>query len=98
MLKGAGNDDSVFGVYLGRRLNERLWLNLRGEIFRDGDRLFSAESSAEQTDGHGLTATLDYQLWENVISRLEYRWDHYDSSVNGRENAQALHLNLIYEF
>ena len=98
MLKGAGNDDSVFGLYLGRRLNERLWLNLRGEIFRDGDRLFSAESSAEQTDGHGLTATLDYQLWENVISRLEYRWDHYDSPVNGRENAQALHLNLIYEF
>ena len=98
MLEGAGNDDSVFGVYLGRRLNDQLWLNLRGEIFRDGDRLFSAESSAEQTDGHGITATLDYRLWENVISRLEYRWDHYDSPVNGRRNSQTLHLNLIYKF
>jgi hypothetical protein len=98
MLAGPGNDDSVFGVYLGRRLNDRLWLNLRGEIFRDGDRLFSAESSAEQTDGHGITATLVYQLWENVISRLEYRWDHYDAPVNGRRNSQALHLNLIYQF
>ena len=98
VLDGAGNDDSVFGAYLGHRLNDKLSLNLRGEIFQDGAKLFNSESGAEQTDGHGLTATLDYKLWENVTSRLEYRWDHTDSLVNGRHNAQALHLNLIYEF
>jgi hypothetical protein len=98
VLDGAGNDDSVFGAYLGHRLNDKLSLNLRGEIFQDGAKLFNSESATEQTDGHGLTATLDYKLWENVISRLEYRWDHTDSLVNGRHNSQALHLNLIYEF
>ena len=98
VLDGAGNDDSVIGAYLGHRLNEKLSLNLRGELFRDGAKLFSSESPAEQSDGHGLTATLDYKLWENVLSRLEYRWDHTDSLVNGRNNTQALHLNLIYEF
>jgi len=98
ILDGAGNDDSVFGAYLGHRLNDKLSLNLRGEIFQDGAKLFNSESGAEQTDGHGLTATLDYKLWENVTSRLEYRWDHTDSLVNGRHNTQALHLNLIYEF
>ena len=98
ILDGAANDDSVFGAYLGHRLNDKLSLNLRGELFRDGDKLFSSESGAEQTDGHGFTATLDYKLWKNVISRLEYRWDHTDSPVNGRHNTQALHLNLIYEF
>ena len=98
VLDGAGNDDSVFGAYLGHRLNDKLSLNLRGEIFQDGAKLFNSESGVEQTDGHGLTATLDYKLWKNVTSRLEYRWDHTDSPVNGRHNAQALHLNLIYEF
>jgi hypothetical protein len=98
MPEGAGEDDSVLGVYLGHRLNDKLSLNLRGEIFRDGDKLFASESGAEQTDGHSLTATLDYRLWDNVISRLEYRWDHTDLPVNGRDNTQALHLNLIYEF
>ena len=98
ILDGAGNDDSVFGAYLGHRLNDKLSLNLRGEIFQDGAKLFNSESAPEQTDGHGLTATLDYRLWENVISRLEYRWDHTDSLVNGRHDSQALHLNLIYEF
>jgi opacity protein-like surface antigen len=98
ILDGAANDDSVFGAYLGHRLNDKLSLNLRGEIFQDGAKLFNSESGAEQSDGHGLTATLDYNLWKNVTARLEYRWDHTDSPVNGRHNAQALHLNLIYVF
>ncbi len=98
MPEGAGEDDSVLGVYLGHRLNDKLSLNLRGEIFRDGDKLFASEGGAEQTDGHSLTATLDYRLWDNVISRLEYRWDHTDQPVNGRDNTQAFHVNLIYEF
>jgi len=58
-----------------------------------------------------LTVTADYQLWQNVISRLEYRWDH-DCSGNrnlpgnvnnaaiagGNNNAHLLALNLIYKF
>jgi hypothetical protein len=24
----------------------------------------------------GVTATVDYSLWEHVITRLEFRWDH----------------------
>ena len=98
MLNGAGNDDTVFGSYLGRRLNEKLWLNLRGEIFQDGARLFSGESAAEQSDGNSLTASLEYQLWKNVISRLEYRWDHTKTRVNSRHNTQGLHLNFIFVF
>lgn len=57
------------------------------------------------------TITADYQLWANVISRLEYRWDH-DLSGNrnlpgkvnsgavagGNNNAHLIALNLIYKF
>jgi hypothetical protein len=58
------------------------------------------------------TITADYQLWANVISRLEYRWDHdlsgnrnmpanvSNGAVTGRgsNNAHLIALNLIYKF
>lgn len=98
ILHGAGNDDSVFGLYVGRTLSDELSLAARGEIYQEGAKLYSGESAAEQTDGQALTLTLNYKIWENVISRLEYRWDHTDDPVNGRHNNQAWHLNFIYEF
>ena len=98
ILYGEGNDDSVVGTHLGYQASEKLQLYLRGELFQEGAKLFSAESPAEQTDGLSLTATAQYQLWEHVISRVEYRWDHTDSRLNGRFNSQAWHLNLIYNF
>ena len=98
MLHGQGNDDTVLGAHLGYQANEKLQLHLRGEHFQDGSSLFSGESSDEQSDGQGVTATAEYQLWKNVLSRLEYRWDHTEQRVNDRHNTQAWHLNLIYKF
>lgn len=98
MLNGAGNDDSVVGAHLRYTANERAAWHLRGEWFQDGAQLFSAESAAEQGDGYGLTATLEYQLWPNTLSRAEWRWDHTEVRVNGRHNDQSWHLNLIYQF
>jgi hypothetical protein len=98
ILPGAGNDDSVFGLYVGRQLSDDLTLSARAEIYQEGSKLYSGESAAEQTDGQGLTLTLNYKIWDNVISRLEYRWDNTDEPVNGRHNNQGFHLNFIYEF
>jgi hypothetical protein len=98
ILPGAGNDDSVFGLYVGHTLSDDLSLSVRAEIYQEGAKLYSDESAAEQTDGQGLTLTLNYKIWENVISRLEYRWDNTDEPVNGRHNNQGFHLNFIYEF
>ena len=98
MLHGAGNDDTVLGAHLGYQATEKLRLHLRGEFFQEGAQLFSGESAGEQSDGQGITATAEYQLWESVLSRLEYRWDHTDLRVNNRHNTQAWHLNIIYKF
>jgi hypothetical protein len=55
-----------------------------------------------------LTATVQYDLWKNVISRLELRWDHSLSGQNAfggstenqpsRDNAWMLAANVIYKF
>jgi hypothetical protein len=49
------------------------------------------------------TFTLDYSLWENVLTRAELRWDH---SLNGdrpfgngdEKNAVTLTANIVYKF
>ncbi len=56
---------------------------------------------------YAATATVQYDLWKNVISRLEFRWDHSEhgllfggttTGVPDRENAFMLAANVIYKF
>jgi len=55
------------------------------------------------------TATLQYDLWKNVLSRLEVRWDHAangghpygnvdDEGGGGKRNAYLVAANLVYKF
>ena len=58
-----------------------------------------------------FTGTLQYDLWANVMSRLELRWDHVCNSVHGgdlfggtggggptEKNQVMLAANVIYKF
>jgi hypothetical protein len=66
-------------------------------------------SNVPLTDVVALTGTLQYHLWDNVISRLEVRWDHaangapaFNSvAANGAPadvNAVLVAANVIYKF
>jgi len=112
-----GNDSGyVIGLYGSYQATDKLSLNIRGEFYDlEGDALNplnpeSAPSERREPNGIGeeVTATVQYNLWANVISRLEFRWDHADTGVafgndGGREstsqgNSFILALNLIYQF
>jgi hypothetical protein len=55
-----------------------------------------------------LTGTVQYDLWKNVISRLEVRWDHTLDDFNAfggttigvpnRGNWYTIAANVIYKF
>jgi hypothetical protein len=55
-----------------------------------------------------VTGTLQYDLWQNVISRLEVRWDHAANGVDAfggtaggaptKKNDVMVAANLIYKF
>ncbi len=58
---------------------------------------------------YGATATAQYDLWKNVLSRVEFRWDHVEhgmafgaadpnSGAPTRSNAYMLAANIIYKF
>ncbi len=108
-----GETWSVAG-YLSYQATEKLSLHGRIDYLKDrGNQEFFAgvptgsANLSEQT--LALTATAQYDLWKNVISRLELRWDHSlnDQEVFGGEaagsaptlgNAWMLAANIIYKF
>jgi len=51
---------------------------------------------------YALTGTVEYDLWKNVMSRVEVRWDHAkdDSfgNTDGKKDSVLLAANLIYKF
>jgi hypothetical protein len=100
-------------LYASFQATEKLSLNLRGEFLDDSSDLVvdSSELGMNRAKIWAATATAQYDLWKNVISRVEFRWDHADvghlfggntnSSVatgGSRKNAYMLAAQIIYKF
>jgi hypothetical protein len=107
-LHNGGGEAWVAALYASYQINDKASFNLRGEYLQDDVGLYGANVVAGRDAAEELTATLQYNLWANVISRLEFRWDHVEhgtpfgvSSATGdafRANDFMLALNLIYQF
>jgi hypothetical protein len=112
------------GAYLAYQATEKLGLYARAEYLRDrGDQKLFSHSIVDPADDTAtlqvssapdrvmeLTATAQYDLWKNVLSRLEVRWDHSlsgegvwgttnpDTGTGSLRNEVVLAANLIYKF
>ena len=91
-------DATALTLYTSLQATEKLSLHLRGEYAEtdaaiDGTGLLGG--TGDLTGGNSkffaLTSTLQYDLWNNVISRLEVRWDHQagDGDMAGWGNASG---------
>ena len=57
---------------------------------------------------YAATGTLQYDLWKNVVSRVEFRWDHADSGTpyggttagepGNNADSYILMANIAYKF
>jgi hypothetical protein len=96
-------DTYVLGVYATYKATDKLSLNGRAEYvhttFNDDVNGFSFNS-----DGYEITGTVEYDLWANVITRAELRFDHQNnggtSTFGDLDEADSLGLyaNVIYKF
>jgi hypothetical protein len=73
-VSGYANAVGIYGSY---QLTEKLGVYARGEYATTS--VPSTLGSEKIIEG---TLTLQYDLWKNVLSRLEFRWDH---SANGEK-------------
>jgi len=96
-------------LYASYQVTEKMTFFLRGEyassdaLNSDGDPILGAEKV------FAVTGTLQYDLWKNVLSRLEFRWDHaadgqdaYGGTDPGdsptKKNSFILVANVAYKF
>jgi hypothetical protein len=103
-------DAAIYSTY---QFNDKLSLNLRAE-YLEAKPLNTAGAfnpapnlpPASGNDAQEITATLQYALWANVLTRLEVRWDHSNSTSAGyvtpagsfQENAFLLAAQAVYTF
>jgi hypothetical protein len=101
LVVGAAQADArVYGGYVSFQATEKLSLHGRVE-YADVDDVYGSDIFA-------MTGTIQYDLWRNVLSRLEIRWDHNASgneSFAGEtlgapdmKNYYTIAANLIYKF
>jgi hypothetical protein len=76
----SGNDyyANALAAYASWQATERLSLHGRAEYVWTSTIVFGQLSFIDRGNSEifALTGTLQYDLWRNVISRLEVRWDH----------------------
>jgi len=114
----------ALGGYASFQATEKLSFYARGEYVRDrGQQKFFATRTTDPDTGEvtsitptapdkilELTATVQYDLWKNVLTRLELRWDHSlsgegvwgtvnpDTGVGTLKNEVMLAANVVYKF
>lgn len=90
--------------YASYAVTEKMRANARVDYLNaDAGTFFAVGGSADHEKLLASTLTLDYSLWDNVITRAELRWDH---SLNGNQpygngdekNAVTLTANVVYKF
>ena len=114
VIGGTGSDDSlsVIGFYANYQYNDKLSFN--GRFEHEDINITNPGPGGAPTPGlDEFTLTTQYALWANVLSRVEFRWDHsedhaaFDASNYGagpsaggpiHNNAYMVALNLIYQF
>ena len=61
-----------------------------------------AASGLQTSKAVEVSETISYQLWKNVISRVEFRWDNDANDTaafsNGKDNVFLVAANLLYKF
>lgn len=115
----AGSETWAAAGYVSFAATEKLSFHVRGEYLKDTGpgRFFATRGWTLDGEGNvaytvtptspeqvmAWTATLQYDLWKNVISRVEFRWDHGVGGPNvygdtGLKDALMLGANVIYKF
>jgi hypothetical protein len=97
-------------LYASVQATEKLSFHARGEWFDPTDSFTAGGTASEAI---ALTGTIQYDLWANVLTRLEVRWDTATSGPRpyggteagiggangaGKKNEVLVAANVIYKF
>jgi hypothetical protein len=102
-------DDYIYGLYNTIKATDKLSFNTRGEFWEIDGKTTGFSLTDE---GVSLTETVEYDLWANVVSRLEFRYDKVINSDFANEigyilptgveidqpTSYGVYANVVYKF
>ncbi len=92
------NNAYAYALYLSYQATEKMSLHGRADMYRQQ----VVGGGPNNNEVYALTGTIQYDLWQNVLSRLEIRWDHSEDGQYGPDadlkNAVMVAANFIYKF
>jgi len=105
----AHGDEYIFGLYNTIKATDKLSFNSRAEYWDAEAKGGPSGNELGSVTGVALTEDLEYDLWANVMSRLEVRWDHILTSDYGETytptasfayetTSLGVYANFIYKF
>ncbi len=103
-------DVLALGLYGKYQASDKLSFSARGE-YVEADS-YTASKYSGSLNLVELTGTIEYDLWANVISRLEVRWDqnlqgggnllpntsYVSGNLTTKRDSVGLYANIIYKF
>ncbi len=95
---GENVDAMSIGLYGTYKATDKLSFDARGEyLYLQGNNY---DNYAVSADAIELTGTVEYDLWANVMTRAELRWDRLTSGQNAlaHDDSVGLYANVIYKF
>jgi hypothetical protein len=101
------NNPWAIALYANLQATPKLSLNARAEWAKNYLSSISGLTGVSENNAVALTGTIQYNLWANVLTRLEVRWDHasndvYGGGLNGngtaQDNAVMIALQAVYQF
>src|SRR5262249_48653024 len=107
---GASGEVWAVSGYVSYQISEKLSVHGRAEYLEDKAGLFSGGAEGiPKAKVFALTGTVQYDLWANVLSRLEVRWDHAAAGVDyfggksdedsrDKRNEVLIAANIVYKF
>lgn len=107
-IGGKDEEAGALGTYLLLQATEKLKINTRLDYGWGDNGQYYAAKAGKKNQLLSLTVTADYSLWQNVISRLEFRGDRAltggspfgDDGTGAPNDRDAFSLtgNIIYQF
>jgi hypothetical protein len=100
-----GSEATAYALYASFKATDKLSVHGRAEFAQFGEAAGGAPNLSVWT----LTGTVQYDLWENVLARLEFRYDDFRHGANVlggtsfsgapvTDTAYAVIANLVYKF
>lgn len=104
------NDIEVIGLYGTYKVTDKLSFDGRAEYLHGQEKYnYVGGGGGYSSEAFELTGTMEYDMWANVMTRLEVRWDHFgsydtpyaiyeDNDSVDKKDSLGLYANVIYKF